>query len=63
MLYDNVKILCAENNISVGRLEKDLNFSREAAKSQDSTPYLQGMSLSVPGCRLQPHLKAHSHLP
>lgn len=27
MLYDNVKILCAENNISVGRLEKDLNFS------------------------------------
>ncbi len=27
MLYDNVKILCAEKNISVGQLEKELGFS------------------------------------
>lgn len=27
MLYDNVKKLCAEKNISVGQLEKTLGFS------------------------------------
>ncbi|HJC24966.1 MAG TPA: helix-turn-helix transcriptional regulator [Candidatus Eisenbergiella merdavium] len=27
MLYDNVKVLCAEKNISVGQLEKELGFS------------------------------------
>lgn len=27
MLYDNIKILCAEKNISVGQLEKELGFS------------------------------------
>lgn len=27
MLYDNVKIFCAEKNISIGQLEKELGFS------------------------------------
>lgn len=27
MLYDNVKALCGENGVSVGKMEKDLNFS------------------------------------
>lgn len=27
MLYDNVKTLCGENGVSVGKIEKDLGFS------------------------------------